>query len=131
MMQALLQRELGESYIVESAGIWERASGARANARSIMVMEERGIDLTPHIGRSATEVQLTDYSHVICVDDEVADHVRGLLPSEAGIIVVVANAAGGGIPDPYELGIEGYRACLALLDEVMPSVAFGINNSTA
>lgn len=129
MMQALLQQQLGESFVVESAGIWRKASGAPANARSIMVMNERGIDLTPHVGRWAGEVQLTDYSHVVCVDDEVADHVRALLPSEAGTTVVVANAGGGGIPDPYELGIEGYRTCLALLDEVMPSVAFGIRNS--
>jgi protein-tyrosine phosphatase len=129
MMQALLQQQLGESYVVESAGIWDKASGARANARSIMVMKERGIDLTPHVGRSATEVRLTDYSHIICVDEEVADGVRALLPSEASTTVVIANAGGGGIPDPYELGIEGYRTCLALLDEVIPSVASGIRDS--
>ena len=36
---------------------------------------------------------------------------------------MVANAHQGGIPDPYELGLAGYRDCLALLDQVMPHVA--------
>ena len=37
--------------------------------------------------------------------------------------VIVANEQQGGIPDPYELGMVGYRNCLALLDDVMPDVA--------
>ena len=63
-----------------------------------------------------------DYSHIVCVDEQAADGVRALLPSQADTTIMVANASGGGIPDPYELGIEGYRACLALLDTVMPAV---------
>lgn len=126
MMQALLQQHLGTSFVVESAGVWRKASGAPANSRSIMVMKERGIDLTPHVGRWVGDVQLTDYSHIVCVDEQAADDVCALLPSQANPTIVVANADGGGIPDPYELGLEGYRACLALLDTVMPSVAFEI-----
>lgn len=37
--------------------------------------------------------------------------------------MLVANELQGGIPDPYELGLQGYRDCLALLDQVMPQVA--------
>lgn len=92
-------------------------------------MKERGVDLTRHISRWAGDVRLTDYGHIICVDEQVADGVRALLPSEAGTTVVVVNAGGGGIPDPYALGMEGYRACLALLDKTMPIVASGIGNS--
>jgi hypothetical protein len=36
---------------------------------------------------------------------------------------MVANEDQGGIPDPYEFGLAGYRNCLALLDQVMPQVA--------
>jgi protein-tyrosine-phosphatase len=123
MMQALLQQHLGKSFVVESAGVWRKAAGAPANSRSIMVMKERGLDLTPHIGRWVGDLQLTDYSHIICVDELAAVDVRALRPSEADTTIMIANAGGGGIPDPYELGIEGYRACLALLDTVMPIVA--------
>jgi protein-tyrosine-phosphatase len=123
MMQALLQQHLGKSFVVESAGVWRKAVGASANSRSIMVMQERGIDLTPHVGRWVGDVPLTDYSHIVCVDEQAAADVRALLPSGADTSIMIANAGGGGIPDPYELGIEGYRACLALLDTVMPIVA--------
>jgi len=123
MMQALLQQHLGKSFVVESAGVWRKAAGAPANSRSDMVMQERGLDLTPHIGRWVGDIRLTGYSHIVCVDEQAAADVRALLPSQADTTIVVANADGGGIPDPYELGLEGYRACLALLDAVMPNVA--------
>ena len=43
--------------------------------------------------------------------------------------VIVANEDQGGIPDPDELGLAGYRDCLALLDEVMPQVAQHIRDA--
>jgi hypothetical protein len=43
---------------------------------------------------------------------------------------MVANEHHGGIPDPYELGLAGYRDCLALLDEVMPRVAQHISGTS-
>ena len=42
---------------------------------------------------------------------------------------MVANEHRGGIPDPYEHGLAGYRDCLALLDEVMPHVARRISQA--
>jgi hypothetical protein len=43
--------------------------------------------------------------------------------------VMVANEHQGGIPDPYELGLTGYRDCLALLDRVMPPIAQHISGA--
>ena len=53
---------------------------------------------------------------------EEADSVRAIVGSGPAT-VLVANADRGGVPDPYEHGMEGYRACAALLDEVMPDIA--------
>ncbi len=44
---------------------------------------------------------------------------------------MVANGRQGGIPDPYEFGLAGYRDCLALLDRVMPQVAQHIRATIA
>ena len=44
--------------------------------------------------------------------------------------MLVANEHQGGIPDPYGLGLSGYRDCLALLDHVMPGVAKQIRATT-
>lgn len=51
----------------------------------------------------------------------------GIGPASANI--VTANEHQGGIPDPYELGLAGYRECLALLDEVMPKIALHIGGA--
>ena len=50
--------------------------------------------------------------------DKVRSAVGAALAS-----VMVANEHQGGIPDPYDLGIAGYRDCLALLDQAMPDIA--------
>ena len=44
--------------------------------------------------------------------------------------MIVANEHQGGVPDPYELGLSGYRDCLALLDELMPQIAQQISRAS-
>ncbi len=48
---------------------------------------------------------------------------------DASTTIVVANAENGGIPDPYEFGLQGYRDCLALLDVVMPEITRKITSA--
>ena len=122
MMQAVLQHHLGETFQVESAGVLEQAAGLGANPRSILCMSERGIDLTGHTRRWIGDLDLGQYAWIICVGPDEAGQVRAAL-NDAPTTVVVANAQNGGIPDPYEFGLQGYRDCLALLDVVMPEIA--------
>lgn len=122
MMQAVLQQHLGGAFQVESAGVLKQGAGIGANARSILCMSERGIDLTGHRRRFIDELDLTQYSWIICVGRDEAEKVRDVV-GDASLTILVANAERGGIPDPYELGLQGYRDCLALLDEVMPEIA--------
>jgi len=122
MMQAVLQQHLGGAFRVESAGVSKELAGRPANKRSVLCMKERSIDLSAHVSRWVGDLDLDQYQWVVCVGHDEADRVRSLLGSDKAR-VIVANEHKGGIPDPYELGLEGYRDCLALLDEVMPHVA--------
>jgi protein-tyrosine phosphatase len=122
MMQAVLQQHLGSAYLIESAGLSRELAGRPANYRSVAFMKERGIDLSAHISRWIGDLDLNQYRWIVCVGHDEADKVRSAL-NTASANVVVANEEQGGIPDPYELGIEGYRECLALLDQVMPGIA--------
>ena len=122
MMQAVLQQHLGPGFQVESAGALKVAAGLSANPRSIACMEARGVDLSGHERRWIGDLDLAAYSWIVCVGQDEADKVRAALGGRAAK-VIVANAQAGGISDPYELGLAGYRDCLALLDEVMPPVA--------
>ena len=128
MMQAVLQHHLGAVFLVESAGVREELAGRPANHRSVSCMKERGVDLSAHVSRWVGRLDLDQYQWIVCVGQDEANQVRYLLGSDK-TRVIVANEHQGGIPDPYELGLEGYRDCLALLDEVMPHVARRISEA--
>jgi protein-tyrosine phosphatase len=133
MMQAVLQQHLGAAFRVESAGVREALAGRPANHRSVACMKERGIDLSGHISRWIGDLDLDQYRWIVCAGHDEADKVRSALGQVSGgadsTRVMVANEHQGGIPDPYELGLAGYRDCLALLDQVMPSVAQQISGA--
>ena len=129
MMQAVLQQQLGAAFRVESAGLSPELAGRPANYRSVACMRERGVDLSSHFSRWIGDLDLGLYRWIVCVGDEEAGKVRAALGSGAAR-VLVANEQGGGIPDPYELGLAGYRDCLALLDRVMPDVAREISGAS-
>jgi protein-tyrosine phosphatase len=122
MMRAVLQQHLGDAVLVESAGLTRSLAGRPANHRSVACMKERGVDLSGHVSRWLGDLCLRQYQWIVCVGHDEAAQVRSLL-GEDETRVIVANEHHGGIPDPYEHGLDGYRNCLALLDEVMPDVA--------
>jgi protein-tyrosine phosphatase len=128
MMQAVLQQHLGAGFLVESAGVRQELAGRPANHRSVSCMKERGVDLSGHVSRWVGDLDLDPYQWIVCVGHDEADQVRSLLGADK-TRVIVANEHQGGIPDPYELGLAGYRDCLALLDEVMPHVARRISQA--
>jgi protein-tyrosine-phosphatase len=92
-------------------------------------MKERGVDLSGHISRWVGDLDLGQYRWIVCVGHDEADMVRSALGADPAS-VMVANEHHGGIPDPYELGLAGYRDCLALLDRVMPHVARHISGAS-
>jgi protein-tyrosine phosphatase len=128
MMQAVLQRHLGAAFLVESAGVNRALAGRPANHRSVACMKERGVDLSGHISRWIGDLDLSQYRWIVCVGHDEADKVRSAL-GENSASVMVANAHQGGVPDPYALGLAGYRDCLALLDQVMPPIARRISGA--
>jgi protein-tyrosine-phosphatase len=123
MMQALLQQQLGNGFQVESAGICEDAAGQPANDYSIMCLQERGIDLTQHRSRWVGAIDLTQFSHIICVGDGEAEQISERLSRNSSTTVLTANGDRGGIPNPYKKGLPAYRECLTLLDEVVHDIA--------
>ena len=92
-------------------------------------MKERGADLSAHVSRWVGDLDLDQYQWIVCVGHDEADQIHSLLRGANKTRVIVANEHRGGIPDPYELGLAGYRDCLALLDEVMPHVARRISQA--
>jgi protein-tyrosine phosphatase len=130
MMQAVLQQHLGAAFLVESAGMSKELAGRPANHRSVACMKERGVDLSGHKSRWIGDLDLDQYRWIVCVGHDEADKVRSALGTDSAR-VIVANGNQGGIPDPYEHGLAGYRDCLALLDDVMPHIAQHISDASS
>lgn len=122
MMQAVLQQHVGDAFLVESAGLTRELAGRPANHRSVACLAERGIDLRGHVSRWIGDLDLRGYRWIVCVGHDEAGRICAL-PGADPARVIVANGDRGGIPDPYERGMAGYRDCLALLDAVMPPIA--------
>jgi len=117
----ILQSLLGNGFRVESAGMWKDCVGHRANECAIQCMRERGIDVSGHNGRWIGHLDLTKFSHIVCVNEEMAEKIGSFLEGNAKILVV--NETGGGVLDPYDKGLFAYRGCLAILDRALLETA--------
>jgi len=125
MMHMVLQQLLGDTIVVESAGLSRELAGRPANYRSVACMKERGIDLSKHVSRWIGDLDLSRYRWIVCVGHEEAGKVHSAL-GNLSVDIMIANEHAGGIPDPYDHGMPGYWDCLALLDRVMPEIAHRI-----
>lgn len=122
-MAALLQKELRSEFQVESAGTWEETVGRPANEHSIFLMQERGIDLTGHESRWIGDLDLTQFSHIVCVGESEARMINHYLAEYGGTAVLIANNDQGGIPDPYGMGLPVYQICVDLLGKAVLEIA--------
>ncbi|MDP2638638.1 MAG: hypothetical protein Q8P06_00485 [Candidatus Azambacteria bacterium] len=110
MLQALLARELksrGVKAVVESAGMLDEA-GAPANEKAIFVMAEMGLDITGHLSRGVSNLDLSTYDKIVCLTDTAKSLLisRGVPPEKIDVLEVV---------NPYRKDINAYRACAYIL----------------
>ena len=116
MFRALLIQELrGKEVEVESAGLVDRF-GAPASQHAVECMRERGLDITDHRSRRASDLDLTTYDHIYCVEEVLAQQLTALgAPREKVEVVEISN--------PYGKDLETYRACAEVLSRLAVTVA--------
>ena len=121
MMAALLKRELGPDFHVQSVGIGPSAYwGNPASKHSVTCLLERGIDIRDHSSRHIRSVDLAGFSYIICAGEVEQEEVFRRLNGNTTPVVQIANRHGGGIPDPNEKGtLEVYQECAALIEKEM------------
>lgn len=115
MLQALLSRNLPcENFEIESAGLADK-SGAPASSHAIECMKEKGLDITAHRSRRASDLELSSYDHIYCVEEVLAQKLVALgAPIERVEVVEVSN--------PYGQNLEIYRACAEVLSQLTKTV---------
>ena len=121
-MEALLQKKLGDGFLVESAGTEKSANGKLPSTFAVMCMKERGLNISGHKGRWIQRVDLTQFSFIVCTD-WAAKKVVEITPRKGGTQIIIANEDGDGIPNPLGMAFGTYRKCAELLDNVIPGIA--------
>jgi protein-tyrosine-phosphatase len=115
MAQALAKRLLGDDAVVESAGI-DAEDGAPANSKAIVAMERFGLDISNHIARDASEVDLAAFDLIVTMKPKFAER----LISESGADPTKVRQID--IDDPYGKDLEAYVECAAKIEAVLPLV---------
>lgn len=82
------------------------SGGDCANANSVAVMNEMGINISKHVSTPITAVDLQNADVIFCMTDS---HKQML--SLAGAASNKLFVLGNGIPDPFGCDINTYRAC--------------------
>jgi len=89
-----------------SAGL-NAPDGIGASANAVLVMRERGLDLTCHRAKTVNESMLRQADIVVCMTDGHARTLAARYPAYRGKITTMPDA----IPDPYGGTPAEYRLC--------------------
>lgn len=122
--KAILDKTGGTQHIsVESAGTYVDVNkdclNSPANEHSVTCMAERGIDITGHRSRPLSAIRLNDFDLIVCMSDAEVEFVARLRPCGA---ILLANAANGGVPNPWQKGLPTYQECARDLEVVAQDV---------
>ncbi len=83
-------------------------------------MRERGLDITNHRSRKASDRDLASYNHIYCVEEALAQQLIALgAPSEKVKVIEVSN--------PYGKDLETYRACADVLSQLSGTLVSKFN----
>lgn len=120
MLQALLSEKLRDKdFDVESAGLADRF-GTPASIHAVECMREKGLDITNHRSRKASDLDLTSYDRIYCVEEVLIQQLIALgAPNDRVEVVEVSN--------PYDKDLETYRACAEILSRLAATLASKLN----
>ena len=123
MFAALLQKEFalrGIHAVVESAGVKDKEP-TPASEPAQTVMREMGLDISGHQSRNVREVDLGRYDYIYCMEETQMAVLRDLGVPEGKLRLL--NVDAGGVPNPWEKGLDAYRHCANLLSRIARDMA--------
>jgi protein-tyrosine phosphatase len=105
MAAAIARYILGDTVAVSSAGV-ETYPGMRAARNAMLVMQERGLDISSHRTRDVRELDVTDFEQIIALDCGVAEKFQRIAAVNQERLTVLNIAD----PSGYGLGVYRERA---------------------
>lgn len=124
MAEALMKKKCPDKYDTEISSCGLCAfSGDSATPESIAVMQDYGIDLSSHRARPFNAYMADAYDIFCVMTENHATALSQIIPKEKILIL------GGGIPDPYGLGIDAYKKCANLIDKAIATLLAKYNKT--
>ena len=114
MAEALMKKKHPEVE-VSSCGLCA-FTGDSATAESIEALKRYGIDLSCHRAKAFSEYMLGQYDIYAVMTSQHYEVLSRLVPEEKLVIL------GGGIPDPYGMGIDEYIKCAVEIEKAIDAL---------
>lgn len=103
MAHYLAQDMLGDDVFCDSAGLYGQIGRpATADARKVMRLEF-GSDMSKHIAKHLNEINLNEFDVIICLDEEVYEHLVNKVPAP--------KLLNWHVEDPYYYDYNVYVQC--------------------
>jgi protein-tyrosine phosphatase len=115
MAQGLLAVALPETRVL-SAGLGALI-GNPADPTALLLMQERGIDITSHRAVQITKPICSESDLILVMDPSQRKRLEELYPQVRGRVFRVGEHTKRDIPDPYRLPEKAFRDSLFLMDE--------------
>jgi protein-tyrosine phosphatase len=104
---------------IDSAGTLDYHAGRPADARSIALAAEAGLDLGPHRARQVRADDFRDFELIVAMDRRNIADLRRVAPASAWgrirLLMSFAGQAQGEVPDPYHGGRTEFERSFSLI----------------
>jgi protein-tyrosine phosphatase len=119
MAAALLSRAL-PGMTVHSAGL-DAVMGAPADALSVALMDEAGLDITSHRGQQVSTPLVIHADLILVMDRAQQQEVHRRYPTSAGKVFCIGEHERVDIPDPYRQPRSSFEHALRLIEQSVDS----------
>ncbi|MBK8905079.1 MAG: low molecular weight protein arginine phosphatase [Anaerolineaceae bacterium] len=122
--EALLREQLQRAGLVDwtisSAGTWA-AGGHPASQFSVMLLEERGLDIQGHRSQPVTGLLLAQCDLVLCMETAHQQELQEAFPAHRDKIYTLRQIVDerGSVPDPYGGSRRQYERMVTELDQLI------------
>jgi protein-tyrosine phosphatase len=117
-----------QSVEIDSAGTGDWHVGSPPDARAIRHAAKRGYDLRSLRARQFDASDFERFDHIYAMDAAVLDELEAMKPAGyegrlALFLDVAPHVGSREVPDPYQLGPEGFEEVLDLVEEASAALA--------
>jgi protein-tyrosine phosphatase len=121
---------------VGSAGMGDWHVGSPPDSRAIRHAARRGYDLRPLRARQFTPSDFEHYNRIYAMDASVLEEIEAMKPAHyrgwLGLFLdVVGSRRTREVPDPYQMGPEGFEHVLDLIEEASAALALSLSSDRA